>query len=91
MNSVELNGRPGDGWDIDWMIGFEEYPELASLFAPGVRRERLALVEDWLAPHTITCLRSLSGIMSCTYLLGLLISIHKSRERTIRFVFQTRS
>lgn len=46
MNSVELNGRPGDGWDIDWMIGFEEYPELASLFAPGVRRERLALVED---------------------------------------------
>jgi hypothetical protein len=46
MNSVELNGRPGDGWDIDWMIGFEEYPELASLFAPGVRRERLYLVED---------------------------------------------
>ena len=46
MNSVELNGRPGDGWDIDWMIGFEEYPELASLFASGVRRERLALVED---------------------------------------------
>jgi len=46
MNSVELNGRPGDGWDIDWMIGFEAYPELARLFAPGVRRERLRLVED---------------------------------------------
>jgi hypothetical protein len=46
MNSVELNGRPGDGWDLDWMIGFEAYPELARLFAPGVRRERLRLVED---------------------------------------------
>src|SRR5262249_31246963 len=22
MNSIELNGRPGDGWDIAWMIGF---------------------------------------------------------------------
>lgn len=46
MNSIELNGRPGDGWDIDWIISFEGYPELAHLFAPGVRRERLALVED---------------------------------------------
>ena len=46
MNSIELNGRPGDGWDIDWVISYEKYPELASLVLSGVRRERLALVED---------------------------------------------
>ena len=46
MNSIELNGRPGDGWDIAWVIGFEKYPKLAPLFAKGERRERMALVED---------------------------------------------
>jgi hypothetical protein len=35
MNSIELNGRPGDGWDIDWVIGFEKYPDLAAHFPPG--------------------------------------------------------
>ena len=46
MNSIEVNGRPGDGWDIAWVIGFEKYPELAALFPKGERRERMALVED---------------------------------------------
>jgi hypothetical protein len=46
MNSIELNGRPGDGWDIDWVISFEKYRELAALFPAGERRARLALVED---------------------------------------------
>ncbi|MEK7408826.1 MAG: hypothetical protein AAB225_27495 [Acidobacteriota bacterium] len=46
MNSIELNGRPGDGWDIAWIIGFEKYPELARLYREGERRQRLALVED---------------------------------------------
>jgi hypothetical protein len=46
MNSIELNGRPGDGWDIAWVIGFENYPELASLFPKGEWRQRTALVED---------------------------------------------
>ena len=46
MNSIELNGRPGDGWDIDWVICYEKYPELASLVPTDVRRERLDLIED---------------------------------------------
>jgi len=46
MNAVEINGRPGDGWDVDWVISFENYPELARLFPAGERKQRLALVED---------------------------------------------
>jgi hypothetical protein len=46
MNSVELNGRPDDGWDITWMIAFEKYPALASLYPNGVRPDRMMLVED---------------------------------------------
>jgi hypothetical protein len=32
MNSIEINGRPGDGWDVAWIVGFENYPKLAALF-----------------------------------------------------------
>jgi hypothetical protein len=46
MNSVEINGRPGDGWDVDWVIGFEKYKPLSMLFPAGERRQRLDLVED---------------------------------------------
>lgn len=46
MNSVEINGRPGDGWDVDWVIGFEKYAKVAELFPAGERKQRLALVED---------------------------------------------
>ncbi|PYV90478.1 MAG: hypothetical protein DMG05_10285, partial [Acidobacteria bacterium] len=46
VSSIELNGRPGDGWDIDWMIGFEKYPELAALFPAGERHQRLLVVGD---------------------------------------------
>lgn len=46
INSIEINGRPGDGWDIDWIISFEKYPELAGLYPAGERKRRLELVED---------------------------------------------
>ena len=46
MNSIEINGRPGDGWDVDWVIGFEKYQKLSALLPPGERQQRLALVED---------------------------------------------
>jgi hypothetical protein len=46
MNSVELNGRPGDGWDVAHVISFEKYPELASLYAAEDRQDRLRLTED---------------------------------------------
>lgn len=46
MNSIELNGRPADGWDIDWVIAFENYPKLAALYPAEERRARLALVEN---------------------------------------------
>ena len=46
MNAVEINGRPDDGWDIDWVITFEKYPELARLFPAGERKHRLTLMED---------------------------------------------
>ncbi len=45
MNSIEINGRPGDGWDVAWVIGFRNYPTLAALFPMGERRQRLELVE----------------------------------------------
>ena len=45
MNSIEINGRPGDGWDVAWIVGFENYPKLAALFPEGERRQRLELVE----------------------------------------------
>src|SRR5574340_1020890 len=46
MNSVELNGRPGDGWDVAWVIAFAKYPELARLYPSGDRRRRVAMVEE---------------------------------------------
>jgi len=46
MNAIEINGRPDDGWDIDWIVSFEKYPELARLFPSGERSRRLAQVED---------------------------------------------
>src|SRR5262249_26834972 len=46
MSSIELNGRPGDGIDLDWLIGFEPFPALARLFPAGERLHRLALLED---------------------------------------------
>ncbi|MCW5977906.1 MAG: hypothetical protein KIT09_07500 [Bryobacteraceae bacterium] len=46
MNGIEINGRPADGWDIDWVISFKKYPDLARLFPPGERKRRLELVED---------------------------------------------
>ena len=49
MNAIEINGRPGDGWDVDWVISFERYPELAHLFPAEERKHRLALVEDMAA------------------------------------------
>jgi hypothetical protein len=46
MNSIEINGRPGDGWDVAWVIEFRNYPKLAAAFPAGERRQRLALVEQ---------------------------------------------
>jgi hypothetical protein len=46
MNAIEINGRPDDGWDVDWVISFEKYPELAAQFPPGERKQRLTLLED---------------------------------------------
>ncbi|HZS52715.1 MAG TPA: hypothetical protein VFA54_17740 [Bryobacterales bacterium] len=46
MNSVEINGRPGDGWDVAWMIAFEKYPELSRLYPEGERNRRMAMVEE---------------------------------------------
>ena len=55
MNAVEINGRPDDGWDVDWIIRFENYPKLAALFPAGERQQRLALVEGWRTHRTVTC------------------------------------
>ncbi len=46
MSSVEINGRPGDGWDVAWVIAFEKYPELSRLYPAGERRRRVAMVEE---------------------------------------------
>ena len=47
LGSTDRDQRPARRrMGIDWMIGFEKYPELAKLFPQAERKRRLALVED---------------------------------------------
>lgn len=46
VTSIEINGRPGGGWDVDWVLSYEELPELASLRDGATRAEDLALLEE---------------------------------------------
>ncbi|MFH1613545.1 MAG: hypothetical protein ABIG61_00465 [Planctomycetota bacterium] len=46
INSFEINGRPFDGWDIDWILPYERYKEFRKLRSLRDRQYRMELLEE---------------------------------------------
>lgn len=46
INSLEINGRPGDGWDPDWVLAYRRYPQFAALRPIEESDDKMALVEE---------------------------------------------
>jgi len=45
ISSLEINGRPFDGWDIDWVLPYERYKEFRSVRPLQDRKRRMQLLQ----------------------------------------------
>ncbi|NPV08476.1 MAG: hypothetical protein HPY83_11030 [Anaerolineae bacterium] len=46
VNSIELNGRPGDGFDPDWLLAYRHYPQFRATRSVEASDDSLLLLEE---------------------------------------------